>query len=96
MAKYILLGNFTQQGIQAVKDSPKRRAMARDLAKSAGGDITQAYLTMGQYDLVVVAEAPSDEAVAKIVLAVVTQGNISFQTLRAFNEAETDELLGSL
>ena len=51
---------------------------------------------MGQYDLVVVAEAPSDEAVAKIVLAVVTQGNISFQTLRAFDEAETDELLGSL
>ena len=37
MAKYILLGNFTQQGIQAVKDSPKRRAMARDFGQVGGG-----------------------------------------------------------
>lgn len=96
MANYIMLGKFTQQGLESITDSPKRRARAREVAESLGGSVKQAYLTMGQYDLVVVAEAPTDEAIAQIVLQVGMAGNISFQTLRAFDENETDKLLGSL
>lgn len=96
MSTYIVLGKFTHQGIQTIKDSPKRRAMARELAKSLGGEIRQAYVTMGQYDLVVVAELPNDEAAAKLAFQVGMQGNLSTQTLPAFDEAETDKLIGSL
>lgn len=96
MATYIMLAKFTEQGIKTIKDSSKRRAAARDMAKSLGADIKQIYLTMGPYDLVVVAEAPDDEAVAKLMLQVGVQGNLSTQTLRAFDEAATDALLSAL
>ncbi len=36
------------------------------------------------------------EAAAKFALLVVMQGNLSTQTLRAFDEAETDKLIESL
>ena len=96
MAKYIMLGKFTQQGIQTIKDAPKRRAKAIELAGALGGEIQDVYVTMGQYDLVVVLDAPNDEAEAKLILQVGMQGNLSTQTLRAFDEAETDRLVASL
>lgn len=95
MATYFILGKFTQQGISTIKDAPKRRARAREIAKSLGGEIKNVYTTMGQYDLIVVAELPSDEALAKLALQVGMQGNLSTQTLRAFDEGETDKLLES-
>ena len=36
MAKYILLINWTDQGVKSVKDSPKRLDAARKLAETAG------------------------------------------------------------
>ena len=96
MATYVMLGKYTQQGIQTVKDYSKRRAAASELAKSLGGELKQVYLTMGQYDLVVVVEAPDDEAVAKLALQVGILGNLSTQTLRAFSEAETEKLISAL
>jgi len=96
MSSYIVLGKFTQQGIQTIKDAPKRRAMASELAKALGGKIQHVYMTMGQYDLVIVIEAPNDEAVAQLALQVGMLGNLSTQTLRAFDEAETDKLVASL
>jgi uncharacterized protein with GYD domain len=96
MANYVILGKYTKQGIETFKDSSKRRAKARELATSLGGEIKQVYVTMGQFDVVAVAEAPNDEAAAKLALLIGMQGNLSTQTLRAFDEAETDKLIESL
>lgn len=96
MGSYIVLAKFTEQGVRGVKDSSKRRAAARELLASVGGEIKQAYLTMGKYDLVIVAEAPSDEVMATFMLKMAAIGNLSTQTLRAFDEAATDELTASL
>jgi uncharacterized protein with GYD domain len=96
MAKYVILCSFTQQGISTITESPKRRAAARKVAKSLGGSIDQVYLTIGQYDLVVIADLPDDEAVAKMLLRIGSQGNISTQTLRAFDEKAQDKLIASL
>ena len=96
MATYIMLAKFTEQGIKTIKDSSKRRAAARDMAKSLGGGIKEIYLTMGQYDIVAIAEAPDDEAAAKLMLQVGMQGNLSTQTLRAFDESATEALLSAL
>jgi uncharacterized protein with GYD domain len=48
-------------------------------------------MTMGKYDLVIVAEAPSDEAMAEIMLKIGTTGSLGTPTLRAFDEAAKDE-----
>lgn len=61
-----------------------------------GGDIKQVYLTMGQYDLVIIAEAPDDETIGKFLLATGSLGNVSTQTMRAFNEDEFKKLVAGL
>jgi len=62
MARYILLLNYTQQGISKIKDSPHRAEAARALARDCGAEMKELYLTLGEYDLVAHVEAESPEA----------------------------------
>ena len=59
MATYILLVNWTDQGIKAIKDSPKRLDAGRALAKKFGCEVKDFYLTFGPYDMISVVEAPT-------------------------------------
>jgi uncharacterized protein with GYD domain len=96
MAKYIVLLSWTDQGIKNVKDSPKRLDAARELAKKMGGSIGETYLTMGAYDLVVVVDAPDDEAMAKFNLTLGSGGNVRTTTLKAFSEDAYRKIVASL
>jgi uncharacterized protein with GYD domain len=96
MRTYITLLNWTQQGIQSVKESPSRLEKAKAAIKAAGGEMKAFYMTMGQYDMVAVIEAPDDETYAKIVLAIASHGAVKSQTLRAFTEAEYRKIVGAL
>jgi uncharacterized protein with GYD domain len=96
MSTYIILSNYTAQGIKNIKESPARFDAAKKAMQSAGGDIKQVFLTMGQYDLVVIAEAPDDETVAKFILATGSLGNVSTQTMRAFTEDEFRKIVAGL
>ena len=96
MPTYISLLRWTQQGIASVKDSPKRLDAAREAFRKLGVEIKDTYLTMGRYDLVCVLEGASDEAVAKALLSLGSQGNIQTETLKAWTEAEYREIIGSL
>ena len=96
MATYITLVNYTDQGIQNIKDAPKRIRDFRKLIASMGGKLKSVHLTLGGYDLVVVGEAPDDETMAKAILMVAGQGNIRTTTMRAFNEAEIKDIVSSL
>ncbi len=96
MAKHIMLINYTQQGIANIKDSPNRAEAARGLARECGAEMTDLYLTMGEYDLVAIVEAPSDDAVAKFALALGSLGNVRSKTLKAFTEDQFREIVQSL
>jgi len=96
MATYIILANYTEQGIRNIKNSPERLAAAREMGKGMGGQIKEFYLTLGNYDFVAVAEAPDDAAAAKLLLALGAQGNVRTTTLRAFGENEYREITKSL
>ncbi|HTJ29239.1 MAG TPA: GYD domain-containing protein [Acidobacteriaceae bacterium] len=96
MATYVLLCNYTDQGIRAVKDSPKRRAAARDMGKTLGVEVKNSYLAMGTYDVILVVEAASDEALAKWVLSLGSKGNVRTTTIKVFPEAEMDKILSAL
>jgi uncharacterized protein with GYD domain len=96
MPTYIVLSNWTQQGIQNIKDSPSRLAKAKELVKANGGQIKDFYMTMGQYDMVLTVEAPNDEVLAKTMLAIASAGGIRSQTLRAFTEGEYQKIVGGL
>jgi len=96
MATYIVLGSYTEQGIKTLKDLGARLSASRQLAQSLGASVKEYYLTFGQYDFVVVFEAPSDEAAARLVISVATQGNVRTQTLKAFPEPEALQLVQGL
>ncbi|MBI4257211.1 GYD domain-containing protein [Candidatus Uhrbacteria bacterium] len=88
MAHYIVLGQFTEQGIKAVKDTQKRAKAFRDAAKGMGVTIKDIYWTLGTYDVVATADASSEEAMASLMLKMGSLGNVKSQTLRAFSEGE--------
>jgi uncharacterized protein with GYD domain len=96
MAQYMLLGNFTDQGVRTIKDAPKRRAAARELAKKCGVEIKTGYLAIGPYDLVIHVDAPNDEALATFLLSLGSKGNVRTITLKVFPEAEYDKIVGAV
>ena len=96
MATYIMLIRFTQQGIQNIKGSPARLSTDKQTFRAMGGELKEFYLVMGQYDIVDVVEAPNDETIAKIALAIGSRGTIHVETLRAFPENEYREIVAVL
>ena len=96
MATYIILTNWTQKGIESIKESPARLDAARKAFQAAGGELKAFYLVMGRYDMVVVGEAPDDEAAAKLALAISSGGAVRTETLRAFTEDEYRKIIAAL
>ena len=93
MPTFMMSLNWTDQGIRAVKDSPKRSEAARDLAKKVGVEIKHLYLTSGDSDLVIFVDAPSGDNVAKFALAVSSLGNVRTRTVRAWSADEYRKLI---
>jgi uncharacterized protein with GYD domain len=96
MATYITLSRWTQKGAEHLKESPARLDKVKEAAKAAGGELKNFYLTMGEYDFVIVWEFPDDKACAKFAMGVMAQGNVSSKTLKTFSESEYREIMGSL
>jgi uncharacterized protein with GYD domain len=93
---YIMLINWTDQGIRDVKSSPKRLDAARKLLGDMGGTFKTIYLTMGEFDLVGIAEAPDDAVVARFALILGQAGNVRTRTLKAFPELAYREIIASM
>jgi uncharacterized protein with GYD domain len=96
MATYIVLGNFTEQGIRNVKDTTKRAEALRDLGKKFGVTIKEVYWTLGQYDIATIVEAPDESAVTALGLTIGTLGNVRTHTLRAFSADEMGKVLARM
>ena len=93
MPTYISLVQFTDKGIQAVKETTQRVADWAANVKSMGVTIKDMYWTLGHYDQVCVFEAPNDETAASVLLAADLLGNIRTQTMRAFTSSEMKSIL---
>src|SRR5215510_4051560 len=96
MPMYVALLKWTGQGIGNVKDSPARLDAGRKAFKKMGVKIKDTYLTMGQYDLVCIMEAPDDETFATAMLTLSSQGNIQSETLKAFTEDQYRKICASV
>ena len=96
MPTYIVLNNWTDQGIRNVKDSPKRLDATRKAIEAAGGKVLGFYLTMGRYDSVLIVEGPSDEVAATLAIGTGSQGSIRTETLKAFPEAEYRKIIAKI
>lgn len=96
MPTYITLIKWTEQGIRNVKESPQRLDAAKKAIEAAGGKLTGFYLTMGRYDMVGIAEFPSDEMGTVFLLSLGSGGSLRTETLKAYPEAEYRKIIAKL
>jgi uncharacterized protein with GYD domain len=96
MATYIILGQFTEQGIKNVKDTTRRAQALKDMAKKFNATVTALYWTLGRFDVAAIVDAQDDESMNALLLSLGTLGNVRTQTLRAFSADEMGRILGRL
>jgi uncharacterized protein with GYD domain len=96
MGKYVLLLNWTDQGIRNVKDTVKRAESFRSYLEKRGGKLVDMLYTFGQYDFIAVAELPNDEIAMSVSLGTGALGNVRVTTLKAFGLEETRRIIEEL
>jgi uncharacterized protein with GYD domain len=96
MTTYIMLMNSTEHGAKNVRDSPKRLDAAKKQLGEMGGSFKSFYLTMGEFDMVAVVEAPDDAVLARFALMLAAGGSLKSRTLKAFPEFAYREIVSSL
>lgn len=96
MATYIVLCNFTDQGIRTVRDTVQRADAVRELARKFGVTVKEIYWTLGEYDLVAQFEAADEASLTALGLAIGQAGNIRTRSMRAFNKDEMKGVLAKL
>jgi uncharacterized protein with GYD domain len=96
MATFITSIKFTQQGVKGVDDSTKRAAALKAAAKKLGAKVTNVYWTLGEYDGLLIMEAPDDETATTVLLHLGAAGNVHTTTCRAFSAAEMDKIVAKV
>ena len=96
MTAYVMLLNWTDKGVASITDSPQRLDAAKKVLGEMGGHFKEFYMTMGEYDMVLLYEAPDDAVSARFALALGKLGNVRSRTLKAFPEQAYREIIRSL
>jgi uncharacterized protein with GYD domain len=96
MITYVVLVNFTDQGIRTAKDTVQRTEGFKDMAKKFGVTVREVFWTQGQYDIVAITEAPDEISGTALNMSLCALGNVRTQTLRAFSAAEMTQIIAKM
>jgi uncharacterized protein with GYD domain len=96
MQTYILLVNFTDQGMRNIKDTVSRAHAFEAMAKKSGANLKVLCWTIGRYDVVAVFEAPDDESATALSFSASSLGNTRAEILRAFSFEEMGKILAKM
>lgn len=96
MVRYVILFNFTDQGIRNVKQTVERAKAFKAMAEKFRANLKDLYWTQGAYDLVATMEVPDEETGMSLLLALGSLGNVRTQTLRAFSADEMERIIGKM
>jgi uncharacterized protein with GYD domain len=96
MPNYVMLANWTEQGMRAIDESPKRIDAARKTLEDMGGRFLSVFMTMGQYDLVITYDAPDDAVAARLSLMLGKLGNVRTVSMKAFPEEAYRQIVNTI
>ncbi len=96
MPTYITLLRYTPKGVENIKDSPKRLDAAKQAVRLLGAEIKAFYRVTGQYDMVIISEAPDEETIVQAALVTASIGNVRTESFRAFTEDEYRKIIATL
>lgn len=93
MPKYLVKINYTQQGIQGLlaDGGTKRREMAQTVADGLGVTVEAFYFAFGDRDAYTIADAPDDETVAAVALAITAGGGAVTETVKLLEPSQIDD-----
>ena len=93
MPRYVVLVDWTEQGLKNVKQTFQRTDSGGEIAQKHGLKLEQAYWTVGPYDMLTIFEVPDEEALSAHLLEIGSLGNVRTTTLRAYSEQEMSGIL---
>lgn len=96
MATFITTIKFSEKGVQAIQESPKRAAAFKAAAKKMGVKVRDLFWTLGYFDGVIIFDAPDDETATAAMLSLSSLGNVHTTTARAFGATEMEKVVGML
>jgi len=96
MITYVVLVNFTDQGIRNAKDTLKRADAFKEMAKKFGVTVREMFWTQGLHDIVVITEAPDEASGTALNMSLCALGNVRTQTLRAFSANEMKQIIAKM
>src|SRR5262249_14634190 len=96
MPMYVVLSNFTESGRTDVKNTSERLSRLGPVADKLGVKVVANAITMGQYDVVTIMEAPDDATIARVVGTVLSRGYVTTQTMRGFSIEEFAQITSNL
>jgi uncharacterized protein with GYD domain len=96
MPIYVVLSNFTETGRTDVKHTSDRLDRLAPVAEKLGVKVLANAITMGQYDVVTVMDAPDDATIARVIGTVLSRGYVTTQTMRGFTVEEFRQVTADL
>jgi uncharacterized protein with GYD domain len=96
MPHYVTLMRWTSQGFAGLPGWRERVEEGEQIIREAGGHPVGVYVTIGQYDVVEIFDAPTDEVAMEILMKLNRYGAEHTETLRAFTRDEAEEIIRKL
>lgn len=93
MPTYVVLYQFTDEGAKNIKSTLERARESVMEEEKRNFHVRGVYWTMGHYDMITVVEAPDEKAMMAGVYNIAKTGNVRSETLRAFTDAEMEQIL---
>jgi uncharacterized protein with GYD domain len=76
--------NYTEEGINTIKESPKLIEESISILEAMGGKMIGIYSVMGDHDLIAIWEAPTDDLAARFAISLAPLLRVRTTTLKAF------------
>jgi uncharacterized protein with GYD domain len=96
MPTYVSLMKWTAKGLETLDEAPQRTKESIETLEKMGGKLLGFYYLMGEYDMVGIAEAPSDEVAMVFLSGLNAAGNVRTTTMRAFTADEAQKIMEKL
>jgi uncharacterized protein with GYD domain len=93
MAKFVMLTTLTDEGRKTISENPGRIKEVNKEVEAMGAKILAQYAVLGPYDFINIMEAPSNEAISKVAIALGSRGTLQTLTLAAM---DVDAFIASL
>src|SRR6266516_799986 len=93
MPRYVVLANWTDQGVANFRDTLSRDDGTAQLANSVRAELTETFWCLGPYDIVGMLDAPDDETATAFSVQLSAAGNVRTSTLRAFTREEVEGII---